>query len=375
MINIASLCFALLVFLHPYTTYPLSLWLFRARDIRRGSGGVSPSLTLMFSAYNEEKSLPEKISNIRAIKSLYPDIQVIAYCDLSSDRTLELLEEANDVLEVVAAMKRTGKATGMARMAAQARGDVCVFTDANVILDPQSIPTLRSYFTDPKIGGLAGSLHYTNDDASATARVGGLYWRLDEKLKALESRCGSIMGADGSIFAIRRELYPQVPPHLLDDMTVSMAVPLSGLRLVFAPDVIAYEKNTTLSADEFRRKRRIACRAFNTHLHLWPAIREEFGPADLYKYLSHKVVRWFGILPLLAVVTCAMISLLFAKLYLAIAGLLSVAAAVAGLGFLGISPFSVLLQILFALIATFYGVLDSWRGQTYQTWTPAQSRS
>lgn len=367
--------FAILLFLHPYVTYPLSLLLFSRRPLDCNSGNGEPSLTLMFSAYNEERALPEKLENIRAIRTLHPDIEVLAYCDLSSDGTLRLLEAASDVLTVIAATQRTGKATGMALMAARATGQVCIFTDANVMLDPASIPALRRYFTDPNVGGIAGSLHYTNDDASATARTGGLYWRLEEKVKQLESRCGSIMGADGSIFAIERALYPHVPPHLLDDMTVSMAVPLSGKRLVFAPDVVAYEKNATLSADEFRRKRRIACRAFNTFLYLKPEIEEKFSWRDRYKFSSHKTLRWFGIVPLVLAIVCMFAALLLGEMYGLLAAATTIVAICFGLGVLGISPFSIALEILVAVVATFFGVVDSWRGLTYQTWTPAKSRS
>ena len=124
--------FALMLFMHPYVTYPLSLLLLPARPVRKGTGDGGPSLTLMFSAFNEERALPQKLANIRAIKALHPEVEMLAYCDFSSDDTLKILQDAGDVLTVIAATQRTGKATGMARMAARATGDVCIFTDANV---------------------------------------------------------------------------------------------------------------------------------------------------------------------------------------------------------------------------------------------------
>ena len=141
------------------------------------------------------------------------------------------------------------------------------------------------------------------------------------------------------------------------------------------PDVIAYEKNATSSADEFRRKRRIACRAFNTHLHLKPTIMAAFGSIDRYKYVSHKVLRWFGIVPLALAVVATIAALLIAEQYVALAVGATAGFAALALAVVGISPFSVMLEILIALIATFYGVVDSWKGRTYQIWTPAQSRS
>jgi cellulose synthase/poly-beta-1,6-N-acetylglucosamine synthase-like glycosyltransferase len=287
-----SLLFAL-GFLHPYLSYPLSLRLFRT--LPAGSiEGDRPSATLLFAAYNEERTLPAKLANIEAIKRLHPGLEVIAYSDFSSDRTLALLESRPDLLHVIAASERTGKAKGMRQMVAAARGDICIFTDANVMLDPQSVGALLDHFRAPDVGGVSGTLHYVNDAESGTAQAGGLYWRLEERIKALESRCGSMMGADGSIFAVRRSLYPEVPPHLLDDMIASMSVIFAGFRLISADDVVARERNTTDPHDEFRRKRRIACRAWNSHRYLWPRIAESFNAADKYKYISHKLLRWFG---------------------------------------------------------------------------------
>lgn len=364
----------LLMFIHPYIIYPASLRLFA--KVASGSAVAPPpySVTLVFSAYNEEKSLGQKIANLREIKAAHPDVEIIAYCDLSSDRTLEMLEGASDTLRVIAAAKRTGKATGMARMASEAKGDILIFTDANVLLEVSAIDRVRAHFTDPKLGGLAGSLKYINDGDSATAYVGGLYWRHEEVIKQRESACGSIMGADGSIFALRRELYPPVPPHLLDDMIVSMSAPLAGKRLIFAEDVIAYERNATSSADEFRRKRRIACRAFNTHRYLWPKILKSFAAKDIYKYCSHKLLRWFGF-PLLVLGSACVLIGISSVSAAAAAVLCLIPLAVFGLGYLNVSPFNRLVEIVIALLATFVGIIDSWRGKTYQTWIPAASRN
>ncbi len=364
----------MLLFLHPYISYPITLLWFGDRPVRKGVAPRPRSAALFFAAYNEERALPSKLANIAEIKARYPWIEVIAYSDMSSDRTLEMLLARPDLLRVVPSHERTGKATGMRHMVASTDAEICIFTDANVILDPDSIEPLLDYFTDPEVGGVAGTLRYTNDGESLTAEVSGLYWRLEEWIKQQEARSGSIMGADGSIFATRRKLYPVVPPHLLDDMTVSMSTIFEGYRLIHALDVIAYEKNATASADEFRRKRRIACRAFNTHRHLWPSIRRTFGAADTYKYVSHKLLRWLG-LPILALAAiCTTVLLLHAGQPL-LALLLWV---LAGAGLLAarahIRPFSQIAEILWSISAIFVGLTDSWRGQTYQTWAPAKSR-
>lgn len=363
------------LFLHPYITYPLSLLLVPRRPVQPSDKARPLSAAIFFCAFNEERSLPDKIANLEAIRTAWPDIAIYAYDDASTDGTNALLAARGDLITLVTASQRAGKATGMRRMVEAAVCDICIFTDANVILPPESIGPLLDAFRDPAVGGVSGKLRYLKGD-STTARVGGLYWRLEEMIKALESRSGSMMGADGSIFATRRSRYPGVPPHLLDDMIVSISVLFHHMRLVSGRGVIAYEKSTSSSAEEFARKRRIACRAYNTHRYLWPKLRQRLGGGDLYKYISHKWLRWMGA-PLLAS------TLIFGSLALALAGQLTVLGVIwiAGIGLVLLGGLvrlpllSSLYEIGKAIVATFVGITDSWNGRRYQTWAPAKSRN
>lgn len=369
---IAVLC--LLIFLYPFIIYPKILKMLPKKPLFIPHEGPRPTFTLVFCAYNEEASLPEKISNIRALKTRYPALEVLAYSDLSTDATWALLQEASDVLTPVEALERLGKATGMRKLVSMATGDIVIFTDANVILDEDAIDRLAEYFSDPEIGTVAGHLKYISDINTETSELGGEYWSLEERIKAMESETGSTMGADGSIFATRREIYPEVPPHLLDDLTASINPLFLGLRVISAPDVIAFEKLTTDSGDEYRRKRRIACRAFNTHRFLAPRLRKMSG-LNKFKYTSHKFIRWMS------------------PMFLGLAGLFTFLGLLATLGWAGMI-LSILLVVLFwslwksgqtkirkiaeiliALLATGMGVVESLRGKTYQTWVPAKSRN
>ena len=366
---------ALILFVHPYVIYPASLYLFPARRVAIDPTRRQPSASLLFCAYNEERSLPSKVENLRAISAGRSDVECLAYSDCSSDGTLDLLQQQADLIRPVSGTKRTGKALGMRRLVTMAQNDILVFTDANVILDPRSIDPLLSYFSDPEVGGVAGTLVYVNPDESTTAQVSSAYWRLEEVIKQLESRCGSIMGADGSIFAVRRELYPEVPGHLLDDFIASISVTFQNHRLIHATDVVAYERSATVSADEFRRKRRIACRAFNTHRYLWPTIRRRYSAGDLYKYVSHKLLRWFGMVTLSVAAVSAILMFALVGLPLVGAGLVVAGAGVFWLGQRGVPVASAASELLLSIAATYLGIIDSLRGKTYQTWAPALSRT
>ena len=161
---------------------------------------------------------------------------------------------------------------------------------------------------------------------------GSLYWRFEEAVKSLESASGSVMGADGSIFAIRRKLHVRPPPDLIDDMYVSLSILCRGARIVRVPDAIAHEEAVSRSREEFRRKVRIACQAFNVHRALRPHF-EGLGMLDRYKYLSHKLLRWMTAYLLLGSFLCILTGLCFTRQWIwPVAFLLGVGTGLCGIG-------------------------------------------
>jgi len=242
-----------------------------------------------------------------------------------------------------------------------------------VLLDEDALERLLARYADPRVGGVLGSLHYLGDGESATAQVGSLYWRIEEWLKDAESRTGNVLGADGSIFSIRRSLYPDFPDSVLDDLTVSMAVIFAGKRLVKAKDVIARERLVTARRDEYRRKVRIAARAWHTHRHLAPQLRQ-MAALDRFKYASRKILRWFGgLFILIGAIAAAALAwrlspILFATGVTAVAFVVVIGARSRS------GPFAALVDMLIAYAATLQGVLKAMRGRTVTTWNPAKSR-
>ncbi len=226
-------------------------------------------------------------------------------------------------------------------------------------------PTLRS-------APSAGTFRYSGPGGSATAATGSLYWRLEEHIKSLESASGSVMGADGSIFAIRRRLHRPPPPDLIDDMFVSLWVLCGGHRIVRVDDALAFEEAVSRPAEEFRRKVRIACQAFNVHRALWPMLRKLPAP-DRYKYISHKLLRWLTIYLLGAGIICLLVGLAIAgapvtAAILLILGLVALAVLMRATGRL-----ATLRDALGAFVATGIGVWRSLRGERFQTWSPPAS--
>lgn len=367
---LSVVCFTLLVY--PYIIYPILLRFLPSKKIDRCLPG-NQSMTLMFCAFNEGSVIDEKIENIRELKLRYPDMEVLSFDDGSNDDTFEKLSSCPDLLKVIQGGGRNGKAHGMKLLAAMASGEILIFTDANVLLDLDAVDNLRAWYGDHEVGGVCGTLRYLGSGASPTAAVGGLYWRLEEKIKAEESRTGNVMGADGSIFSLRRELYPDFPDTVLDDLTVSMAAVFAGRRLIKVEDVIAYERLVVARAEEFRRKTRIAARAYHTHLYLRPQLLR-MAALDRFKYTSRKVLRWFGGLFLIAGAVFLVALAAAISPFLGAASVLILLVA-AGIGkSVNRGPVAAVVDILLALVATLIGVHRAMRGQVVVTWSPAKTR-
>jgi len=387
MTPVALVCFALafvalLLAVHPFILYPLTLRLGQRLQQHRLRNSIKEQPTrsaspLRFAmctcAYNEEANIEDKVENLLALREVMPDLEILIYVDGSADRTAEILNRYKDRITLHVSTERHGKTYGMNLLVGMTTADILVCTDANVMVGRRALPMLRGHFADPAIGCVCGSLTYVNGRDSATAANGSLYWRLEESVKRLETKHGSVMGADGSLFAIRRDLYQPAPEHLIDDMYVSLQVLCQGYRIVQATDVLAFEETVPASHEEFRRKARIACQAFNVHRLLWPQLRR-LSWSTVYRYISHKLLRWLTIYTL-------MTALLFGLLGHALVANpawslgLTVVGTVIGIAAIRwpLGLISRIADILVAFAGTGYGVWQSIRGEEHRTWAPAQS--
>jgi cellulose synthase/poly-beta-1,6-N-acetylglucosamine synthase-like glycosyltransferase len=368
---------AALLAVHPFVTYPLSLMVVRRWSRSAPSPALPasrlPRVALCFCAYNEAGVIADKVANLRALRALMPALEIRCFVDGATDGTDRILAQHTDLIALTVNPERRGKTFGMNTLVAQTDADIVIFTDANVMVSPEGIPRLLEYFADPTVGCVCGHLIYVNPDETETSRNGALYWRLEEFIKRLESDTGSVVGADGSLFAIRRALHQPVPETIIDDMFVSLTILCAGYRVVSAADVLSFERAATSPHDEFRRKIRIACQAFNVHRLLWPRLRR-LPALALYKYVSHRLIRWFAIyfLGLAALASFGALGALAGWGEASLAVL--VALAVLALAHrLGVGRVRQAGDIVLALLGVGIGVIRSLRGDRFTVWNPAGS--
>jgi cellulose synthase/poly-beta-1,6-N-acetylglucosamine synthase-like glycosyltransferase len=370
------LCASLLLLvlaLHPFLTYPASLRLLARLRPRPIAAGLPPlGVALCVCAYNEEQVIQAKVENMLALRRLSPQLEILIYVDAASDRTAEILRRYGSDLRVVVSPRRMGKTHGMNQLVSMTSAQCLVFSDANVMFAPDAIAALLRPFADPEVGLVCGHLAFTGG-GTATSATGSAYWRLEEEIKRLESATGSVIGADGSIFAVRHGLHRAPPDDLIDDMYVSLMVLCGGRRVVRAGGAMAFEDQVSRPAEEFGRKIRIACQAFNVHRALRSELRH-LGLLDRYKYVSHKLLRWFVAYLLAGSGICLLAALAADSAWLALGTVLAVAAL--GATALATIPDRRLLAlraILLAFVATGIGVWRSLCGVRFQTWTPPAS--
>jgi cellulose synthase/poly-beta-1,6-N-acetylglucosamine synthase-like glycosyltransferase len=377
---IALSCVFFVLALHPFVSYPASLAVLRRlRKPERAAAHSTmtpaerrPSVSVCVCAYNEAVVIEEKARNLLGLPRRGLDIQLLVYVDGATDGTAECLHPFAQEITVVAAEERRGKSYGMRRLAGMATGDILVFSDANVMIAPDALERLLRYFSDERVGCVSGHLEYRNAEASDTSAVNTSYWRLEEHIKQLETDLGSAIGADGSLFAVRRDLYPAVPDDIIDDFYASLCLLCDGHRVVRAHDVRAYEHSVVDRGEEFRRKVRIACQAFNVHRMLWPRIRR-LPPLTLYCYVSHKLLRWFAAPNLIVAAVLLTAGLVTLHGPASLAGVAAVGAVGGAAWAGGMRPARKAGEISLALLATALGVARSIRGERFQTWAPAQS--
>jgi cellulose synthase/poly-beta-1,6-N-acetylglucosamine synthase-like glycosyltransferase len=286
-----------------YVGYPLTLallaWWRGAAASRSGKG--TPSVTLVISAYNEAGVLRQKLENALALDYPRERLEIVVASDGSSDETAAIARayaERGVVLHEYLANR--GKNAALNDTVPRARGDVVVFTDANGMYRADALRHLVAPFDDPRVGSVCGELIYLNYSRNAVADGYNKYWRFDQAQKRLESRLDCLLGANGSIFAIRKPLYRPLPNSVCNDMVLPILVAAAGYACVYAPDALSTEAGSSDLGEELRRRPRIIARGILGVAAVWGEVWRSGHRLLAWELFWRKVVRYAQ--PLLLVV-------------------------------------------------------------------------
>ena len=264
-----------------------------------------PFLSILIAAFNEEQVIEAKIRSV--LEADYPAgrLEILVGSDASTDGTNEILlrlKNEHPVLHVSVFKLRTGKPGVINRLAAQSKGEILVITDANVMLDENTLKELAGSFSRDETGLVDTCMINTRLKKDGISHQEKFYISREVKIKYNESRVwGTMMGPFGGCYAVRKANYQPVPDHfLVDDFYINMAVLKQGSQCISNVDARVYEDVSNDLMEEFRRKRRISAGNFQ-NLGRFSSLLFSRKPGIAFCFLSHKVIRW--IVPFLVMIS------------------------------------------------------------------------
>jgi cellulose synthase/poly-beta-1,6-N-acetylglucosamine synthase-like glycosyltransferase len=257
------------------------------------ASGLRPTVTVLITAYNEEKSIAAKIANVLALD--YPEelLDVIVASDASSDRTDETVRDyGSSRVRLLRIEGRVGKTACQNAAVIEARGELVLFTDATTHVRPEALTAIIENFADPHVGCVAGLLIYQGKGENLTAAGGVSYWGYEVALRRAESRLGTLIGVSGCLYAVRRSAYLPIARGLISDFVIAMRMREQGLRTVLEPRAICFEETLDRSGQELSMRVRVALRSITALLSESRFLNPFADPLYAWQLWSHKLLRY-----------------------------------------------------------------------------------
>jgi len=251
-------------------------------------------VSVVLAVKNEEINIKTRIENLLAQDYEKDLIEIIVVSDGSTDRTVELARSFEDErVKVIESPTPSGKSGALNIGVENASNDIIVFADARQKFGDNVFAELVAMFYDDSVGAVSGELVIERGINSEVHEGVGLYWQYEKMIRHKESAVDSSVGATGSIYAIRRELYRPLAEHtLLDDFLVPMRIVLQGYRVVYVRSAKAYDLSSTTAAQEFDRKVRTLAGNFQA-VAMEKRLIMPWENRVFVQFLSHKLARLF----------------------------------------------------------------------------------
>jgi cellulose synthase/poly-beta-1,6-N-acetylglucosamine synthase-like glycosyltransferase len=255
--------------------------------------GKLPTVTMLIAAYNEEKVIREKIENTLILDYPRDRLQIVVFSDGSTDATDAIVKSYSSAgIQLLRVEGRKGKTHCQNEAVKIATGDILIFSDANSMYDRHAIKKLIQNFHDEQVSVAVGELRYSHEDVIQE----GLYWKMERFLKVHESSIDSCLGANGAIYAIRRNLYKALPDDAISDFIEPFFVYRQGYRVIYESTAFAIEHIGETTAIESLRKQRIITRTLSSFRYITDFLNPfRYGWYSIALW-SHKLIRWFAFL-------------------------------------------------------------------------------
>ena len=288
--------------IYVYFLYPLCVAFLGKvfkRDVKKKD--ITHRVTVLIAAYNEEDHIGETIKN--KLEMNYPSdrLEIIVISDGSTDNTDAIVRSFHDLrVKLLRQDPRGGKTSALNMAVSHAKGDVLVFSDANSIYAPDTLKYLTQNFNDSQVGYVTGKMIYTNPDGNVIGDGCSAYMKYENLLRLLETNINSVVGVDGGVDAMRKELYQPMRADQLPDFIQPLKVVEQGYRVVYESKAILKEQALKHSQEEYKMRVRVSLRS------LWALknMKSLFNPLKYgifsWQLFSHKLLRYMAIIFLLS---------------------------------------------------------------------------
>ena len=251
-----------------------------------------PHVAVIIAAYNEEQDIKARVENLLAQDYPSDKLSILIGSDGSTDGTNEILSSFDDPrFHAHLFEQNRGKASVLNNLVELTEQPIMIFSDANTHFETDAIKRLVSHFQDSKVGTVCGELNlYSSDENDNKDNA---YWRYEQFLKENEGKLDALLGANGAIYALRKELYQPIPSNtIVDDFLIVMNVAKAKYRIVYDKAALAHEEVAPSIAEETKRRVRIGTGNYQAFCNLFWALNPLIG-WRFFSYVSHKVLRWF----------------------------------------------------------------------------------
>lgn len=296
--SIAEIVFwsAAIVLVYVYVGYPILARLLAAVAPRPVQARpITPTVTVIITAYNEEKGIRRKLENVMSLDYPRELLDIIVASDASDDGTDDIVRSFSDQgVKLVRVEGRKGKTACQNAAAEVASGEILMFTDATTEVDRGALRAMVANFADPSVGCVAGSLVYLAKGSNATALGGTAYWGFELGLRRAETLFGSLIGVSGCLYCVRKSSYRPIPPGLISDFVIALRIRERGQRTVLESRALCYEDTLERPRHELAMRIRVSVRSIT-------ALVEERRLMNPFRYglfavqlLSHKALRYLS---------------------------------------------------------------------------------
>ncbi len=280
--------------------YPFSLKILKKFYTHKKNGknyNNKPKVTIMVVAHNEEKVIKNKLENLLSLEYPKDKLEILVSSDNSTDKTNSIVKDfiKNNPeynIRLYEVKKRMGKTNAQNEAHKTVKTEFLVMTDANSLLEKNSITELMASFVSEDIAYVTGKLVIVNKDINDISNAENTYWDSDIEMREIESNIQTITAGNGALYACRTKEYYDFNPIECHDSAMPVYYALKNKRAIANHDAIAYEKAGENVEDEFKRKVRM-----NRVLlkHILPSLKIlNFFKYKwfTYFYLGHRTARY-----------------------------------------------------------------------------------